>query len=291
MKKLIISLIATLGLGVSTQAQENTLKGHVWKVTKAGKTHYLGGSIHALKASDLPIPEAYNTAFDNAKSIVFETDIAATQKPEFSQKIMMNAALPEGKTLKDFVSDETYQKFDKVCQENGIPTAQISRMKPMMGILAITFQKLYQSGYDATKGVDQVYFGKATANNTQTGYLETIDEQINYLLDFDLDYADDLINKQIKELGLFNSYMNNLVSAWKSGDIKSIDEISNDWQSDFPKLYENLILKRNANWLEQLPTLFDKEDTTFVLVGAGHLYGEKGLIPQLEKQGYQFEQL
>ncbi len=43
--------------------------------------------------------------------------------------------------------------------------------------------------------------------------------------------------------------------------------------------------------MKQLPTLFENDETTFVLAGAAHLYAEEGLVTSLEKLGYTLEQL
>jgi uncharacterized protein YbaP (TraB family) len=47
----------------------------VWKVTgPTGATLYLGGSIHALRSDDYPLPPAYNRAFDASSRLAFEVD-------------------------------------------------------------------------------------------------------------------------------------------------------------------------------------------------------------------------
>ena len=46
----------------------------VWKVTSGTNVLYLGGSIHALKNSDYPLPVAYNRALDASDRLVFEVD-------------------------------------------------------------------------------------------------------------------------------------------------------------------------------------------------------------------------
>ena len=53
----------------------------VWKVIAPdGSTLYLGGSIHALRSTDYPLPAAYNRAFDASARIAFEVDEKALMK-------------------------------------------------------------------------------------------------------------------------------------------------------------------------------------------------------------------
>src|SRR5216684_2705298 len=47
----------------------------VWKVTSTdGHSVYLGGSFHALRPTDYPLPAEYNRAFDACSRLAFEND-------------------------------------------------------------------------------------------------------------------------------------------------------------------------------------------------------------------------
>ncbi len=291
MKKLIISLLATLSLGASTHAQENTSKGHVWKVTKNGKTNYLGGSVHALRKSDYPLPLAYDMALKNADNIIFETDIDAFKNPEIAQKMMLEGRIPGGKTLKDYISEDTYQLVDKVCKANAIPTEQVMMMKPMLGSMLISMNMLMKLGYDIASGVD-IFLGQEAKKLGKTiGHLETPEQQLGFMLFFETDHIDELVQKQYKDLGQLEDYMTQIVTAFKSGGSEQMNTLFNFWENDYPKLYDILLTQRNRNWMEKIPTIYSEDNTSFIVVGAAHLYGEEGLIYQLEKQGYQLEQL
>jgi hypothetical protein len=53
----------------------------VWKVTKpSGGTMYLGGSVHALRSTDYPLPAAYDHALGVSSRLVFEDDPKAASK-------------------------------------------------------------------------------------------------------------------------------------------------------------------------------------------------------------------
>ena len=49
---------------------------------------------------------------------------------------------------------------------------------------------------------------------------------------------------------------------------------------------ENFINKRNQNWISVIEESINIEPT-FIAVGAGHLYGEKGVINLLKEEGYE----
>jgi len=62
-------------------------------------------------------------------------------------------------------------------------------------------------------------------------------------------------------------------------------------KKDTPALYETLITERNENWMSRLTEILEGEKRPMVVVGAGHVVGESGLLEMLKAQGYQLEQL
>jgi uncharacterized protein YbaP (TraB family) len=56
-------------------------------------------------------------------------------------------------------------------------------------------------------------------------------------------------------------------------------------------IYERLIYERNGNMASRVEDLLRTKETYFVIVGAGHLVGDKGVIEILKKRGYLLEQL
>src|SRR5438876_247263 len=79
----------------------------VWKVTSSdGHSLYLGGSFHALRPSDYPLPSQYNRAFDACSRLAFEDDPKAG---EASFRALVNAGeYPKGDSLKNHVDPRTY---------------------------------------------------------------------------------------------------------------------------------------------------------------------------------------
>jgi uncharacterized protein YbaP (TraB family) len=60
-----------------------------------------------------------------------------------------------------------------------------------------------------------------------------------------------------------------------------------------PKLvpiYEKLIYERNRRMVSKIEGYLKGNGTYFVVVGAGHLIGEKGIVETLGKKGYRVEQ-
>lgn len=75
-----------------------------------------------------------------------------------------------------------------------------------------------------------------------------------------------------------------LYSAYFSGDVDAIYQYIVGEFSD-TAFRERILDKRNLNWMKKIPKYL-KKNPTLIAVGAGHLSGELGLIPLLQKQGF-----
>jgi uncharacterized protein len=59
----------------------------------------------------------------------------------------------------------------------------------------------------------------------------------------------------------------------------------------FRPIYEKLIYKRNRNMARKIEGFLGTNGTYFVVVGAAHLLGDRGIIQLLREKGYTVEQL
>jgi hypothetical protein len=56
-------------------------------------------------------------------------------------------------------------------------------------------------------------------------------------------------------------------------------------------IYKKLILERNKSMASKIEEFLRTKETYFVIVGAGHLVGNQGIIEILKGKGYHVEQL
>src|SRR5262249_36630621 len=87
--------------------------------------------------------------------------------------------------------------------------------------------------------------------------------------------------------------LNKLMKAWQQGDVKTVEgmvlQAANDESSK--KAVDLMIYQRNDRMTKALADLLKGKDKVFVVVGAAHLLGERGILKQLEKQGFKVEQI
>ena len=98
----------------------------------------------------------------------------------------------------------------------------------------------------------------------------------------------------LKDLQRAAQEVDQLVQAWKSGDMKGMEAIIAKSPKEDLRLtpvYEKLINDRNRKMLSKIEDYLKGNATYFVVVGAAHLVGEKGIVEALLKKGYRVEQL
>ncbi len=110
--------------------------------------------------------------------------------------------------------------------------------------------------------------------------LETNQEQVNALIDLPIN--DDNQWESLKK----NRKSKALIDLYLEGNLSEIDKFMRLNLSQNPEVYESLIIKRNYKMLRVLDSCLNKNQALFVAVGAGHLYGDKGMIKLLRNKGF-----
>lgn len=263
----------------------------VWKVSKGDQTLFLGGTVHVLSQSDYPLPDAFDKAYKQAKTLAFETDLLAAQTPEFSQQLMAKMMFNDGQTLKSALNAKTYQALEAHLSSRGVPIANMLQFKPSMMSITLTMIELQRLGMAGT-GVDEYYFMKGQGDAKSVLTLETPAEQIDFLANLGQGQENEMIELSLKDAKEMPEMMGKLKTAWRVGDNKALAKVALDpWVKDFPQMYNDLIVKRNNNWLPLLEKMLKTPETELVLVGALHLVGDDGVLTLLKKKGYTIENL
>ncbi len=263
----------------------------VWKIEKNGHSLYLAGTIHLLRPTDYPLPTGFETAYSNASTIVFETDIEALKSPESSQRLINAVQLPKGEHLFQHITPKTQQLLRQYSQINNIPLANLSRFKPSFVAITLALIELRKMGVNQT-GVDEYYNQKAIKDRKTTLALETIEQQINFLSTMAKGYEDEFIAQTLKDVKEINTQFNDMLNSWREGDLKKLELFFiTPTKKQFPSIHKQLLADRNQNWMPHLKHYLTTPEVEMVLVGSAHLAGDDGLLNILKTDGYKITQL
>jgi len=263
----------------------------VWKAQNGKSVIYLGGTCHLLRESDYPLPPEFVQAYRASSIVVFETDIGKMQEPATQLKLLTKARYADGSTIDKHLSARTYDELSAYSEANGIPLQAFSQLKPSLLMAALTVMELNKLGF-SSQGVDQFLYELANRDGKTVEGLETIDEQIDYVVSMADGNEDEFVSHSLKEMKTLSQQFEILANAWRKGDAGKLDELMvAGIKASQPKLYKRLITDRNRNWLSLLEAYRNTPQTRFVLVGVGHLVGTDGIIEALKKKGYKVEKL
>jgi len=285
-KKILTALvITTLALALPASA-----KSSLWKVSKGDDHLFIGGTVHMLSKSDFPLPPEFEAVYKQSEQLVFETDMKKLQDPAIQMKMMQIMSYQDGSTLKDHLKPETYKALEEYASTAGIPMLMINNFKPGMAATMLTIFELKKLGVDS-EGVDAFYNNKATEDNKTLGKLETVESQMNFLANLGGKDPDGFIMYTLRDMKELPKIFSDMKTAWKTGDIQKLTDIGiTPIKTEFPDVYQNLIVKRNKAWIPQIETMMKTKEIEMILVGALHLAGDDSVLAQLKNLGYTIEQ-
>ncbi|MCP4078132.1 MAG: TraB/GumN family protein [Gammaproteobacteria bacterium] len=263
----------------------------VWLVESAQNHLFLAGTIHVLRASDQPLPAAFETAYEQSQMLAFETDIGEIQSPAFQQQLVRAVTLDQHQTLQDLLTPETRKRLHTYFLKNNINLEQFSRFKPSMIAITLTLMELKKLGA-GSHGVDQYYFDRAKDDQKKILALESPQQQIDFLAHMGEGQEDLMIQQTLKDIDSLSSQFPEMISSWRKGDSKQLESLFVEpMQKEFDAVYQQLLVQRNAAWIPQIINYLKTSETEMVLIGAAHLVGSDGLITQLKQAGYKITQL
>lgn len=294
MNKILISilmLVISLSSFLFAADSQNDEDVCIWKIETDSNTVYLMGSIHFLNESDYPLDERFDQCFQDVENVVFELHYDSTQTPAFQQYTILKAFCPEGKTFQSMVSDSTYDITRKAFLEFGTPLAQLQQFEPWFLAITMLSLKLQSLGFNPELGVDQHFFKKSKETGKPILAFETPEHQMDLLESLGGNDQESFLLKTIDELDEMEDSFLDLVDAWKAGDLDELNELLNKGFEDYPALKQSLLIQRNLNWMDEIESFTECNKDYLIIVGAGHLAGDEGLINLLTEKGYSIEQI
>ncbi len=290
----LVICLATFWASINTayvQASAQQKKDFLWSVKSDKGTVYLLGSLHLLKADAYPLDKNIEAAYKDSKRVVFEADIDNVATPAFQARMLSLGLYPEGQTLSQNISKETYALLEKRLAEVGLTIEQVGRFKPWMCALTVTALKLKRLGFDPEYGIDKYFFEKAKEDGKEKFFLENLDFQIALFSELGSVEAEALLRQTLKDLEVIETMLPDIVSAWQTGDAARFEADVLTSFKDYPQIYDRFLAQRNRAWAGFIEQLLAQGGTTLVVVGAGHVVGPENLVQLLKDKKYTIEQI
>ena len=269
----------------AAKAQAPFSRGLLWRVSKPGiAASHIFGTIHIADPRVLLIPDPVKQALAQARSYAMEIQF----DPAVEARFFEAAQFEDGRRLEPMIGAEAYAQVRASLRLRELPEELIARMKPwaVLANLIVT-----PDDYDQFT-LDQKLYAMARARRLETFGLEGIEEQIAVFDGIPLDTQVALLKHGLAEREHFVGLIEPTIQAWLKRDLALLDAVHARTIARFPQMAEHyraltkhIVDNRSVVMAHRLFMPL-RRGRVFVAIGADHLYGEKGVLRLLQKQGY-----
>lgn len=241
---------------------------------------YLFGTIHLICKEDYVWTPAMKKSFAKANEVCMEMDM---DDPGLMMEVAIGMIDNSGKKLKDYFTEEQYSKLSRYVKDSlGMDISMFQQMKP--SALQIIFATKAASCANPL-AYETVLTEEAKKLNKEVTGLESVSEQIAL---FNSTPADSIVNELMAMVEGTDKEQNEyekLVAFYKQQDLAALHTYIQQSSHSSTNRITAFLDERNEKWIERMVDRMDK-GPVFFAVGAGHLWGENGLITLLKKSGY-----
>lgn len=281
-------LVMALTAVIATAAHSQLL----WKVTdnNTGKTSYVFGTHHFAPLSLLDSIKGLDAALQNADKVYGELDMQAAMDPSALMGMQQMMMAPADSTIDKVLTTKQLADLNMAWAKYGtdqIPLNALYVLKPagLSTQLAALMSAKVLPDINVGQGIDNELQVRARKAGKQVAGLETMEFQTNMLLGDPISkQAEDLV-ETIEDIDAEAGKLVRLTNAYLDQNYKDIETICAESVLKNPESAEKMIISRNNNWMKQLEPEM-KNTNLLVVVGAGHLVGDKGILNQLKQAGY-----
>ena len=265
-------------------------KGLLWRVSKAGAApSYVFGTIHVADPRVLELPDPVSRALDRSKRYYMENFQGEREAMRFFEA----GQFDDGRRLEPLIGAEAYAKVAEMLRQRQVPDEVIARLKPWAALANFT---VTPEDYEKVT-LDQRLLELARARKLRVLGLEGVEEQISVFERIPLDTQVELLKHALDHRDELAAMIEPTIRAWMNRDLAGVHLASYRVAERYPEvaghyrvLQERIVENRSVVMAHRLFMPL-REGGAFVAVGANHLYGTRGMLALIEKQGYRVERV
>ena len=263
-----------------------------WRLEgRGGGEVVLLGSVHTLRDSDHPLPASIDALYDDADTLVMELDMDDLNPAEIQGALLSAAMLTDGATLSNVLDARLYRDAEAHAQAFGIDLALLDRFEPWLVAITMTELGMTRLGFRSDRGIEQYLLGRSSGDGKEVLGLESLATQVAVFDDLSLDDQSALLEQTLAELDHAADVMDEMIAAWRTGELEALAASLLEDFDAFPDLYDSLIVARNRAWTLRIERLLESGSDYLIVVGALHLVGEDSVIDMLSERGHPAERV
>ena len=278
-----ILVFAQFATGVAYAADGAFEQGLLWRIEKAGVTpSHLFGTVHLADKRVTTLPDEVRIRFNAAKSFTMEVATDQTNIAALAARMFYT----DGRDLERVAGAELYGRVLPLTAGLGVPREMVRLFRPWA--LVLLLQMPQQKMEDV---LDFTLQRMAVEQDKLLQYLESVDEQVAAFEGMSEAEQLALLRHAVETHHEIQSETEKLLQAYLRRDLAEMWRIGEAGMTgpDLKALKQvfdrRLLFDRNTRMAGRMrPQL--AAGNAFIAVGALHLYGEKGLLRLLVREGY-----
>ena len=275
----------------------------MWRVTddKTGNSIYMMGTMHMVTGYTYPLPDYIMNAYEECDGIAVEYDVSSMMSDfEQMQDFYAKLVYTDGTTVKDHLSEETYEKAKKFMTENMFYNQMMDFYCVGFWEVEIETAAMMKMKNLNEQGIDSMFLSLAQRDGKEIVNVESLDIQAAAMTSSSDELVDYMINELIDGCENVSEYTQGFAQQydmWASGTIDALDEsdvqneIPEELEDDYAEYLDVILFDRNKGMAEKADEYLKEGKKYFLMVGAAHFAGEKGVDDILEEKGYTVERV
>ena len=272
------------------QPESKFAKGLLWRVSKANSApSHVFGTIHVADPRVLDIPDAVTKALARSRHYYTESFQGEREAIRFFEA----GQFEDGRRLEPLIGAEAYAKVVAMLRERQVADEVIARLKPWAVLANVT---VTPEDYEKVT-LDQKLIELARARKLRVLGLEGVEEQISVFERIPQDTQVELLKHALGHRDELAALIEPAIQAWMNRDLAGVRsasiraaELYPDVAEHYRILFQRIVENRSIVMAHRLFVPL-REGGAFIAVGANHLYGMRGMLALIEKQGYRVERV
>lgn len=265
---------------IKTKSKNNSL---LWKIKNKenDRYSYIYGTIHLRDKKVYFLIDKIKKLIENSEFFIAEYDLDDNKQDE----ILAAMQMPAGKHLRNYFSDKKFIKAQKIIQKSyGLDIDKLGFLKPIA--LENMFTEMsFNTDFGLPLDFELWNFAKSLRKNLNGA--ESAESQIKILKKLSLKQQIKSFKQIIRNVSKYRNKLNRITNYYVNQDITMLYKLS---IKSLGKSKNILVYKRNEKICEKIIEI-DKKGSVFAAIGAGHLWGEKGILRILKNNGYEISPL
>ena len=288
---LVSMLVLLASISTAVLAEEQYQEGLFWKIEKEGQfVGHIFGTLHMNDARINDLHQKVSMVLDEADSFAMEAFPSDHYWNPYQggQLIKHDMVLERGDSLENYVGKETYQKIEGVLVDVlGMKPDLVKTLRPWAAMRSFAVRA---ESNDVI--LDYALLERAGDQRKELFQVESIEEFIVTLQEMPIEAQVALLKFTVASYDDMRGIIDDMLDAYLEQDLAAMHSISTRFiptakeNEQWRDIYLRHVIEiRNivmAHYMRKPMRL----GNTFIAVGAVHLFGDKGVLALVEKDGY-----